>query len=180
MKTKSLILLITFLGIFGYAQEFPICDAIGDQGAPDVAFVGDEYIVVYDSVGDIWGTRVDVQGNVIERFFIHSPDFPDWRDTLPAVATDGERWFVVWTARGGLSEERFLGIWGAIYEGSTVIVEPFFTATSALCFPAISCNGNIFLIAGTYNILEVYPEPQRGVLRGMLYDRNGNPLSGDL
>lgn len=162
------------LATFAIGNEFPICAGIGNQGAPDVAFVGNEYIVVYDSLGDIWAARVDLQGNVLERFFIHTPDLPDWRDTLPAVATDGERWFVVWTARGVLvEEERFLGIWGAIYEGSTVIVEPFMIATWATCFPNISCNGDVFLISGTITMLSI---PQKSFLRGRLYDRDGNPL----
>ncbi|MCK4250896.1 T9SS type A sorting domain-containing protein [candidate division WOR-3 bacterium] len=178
MKIISLTFLIAMLATFAIGNEFPICAGIGNQGAPDVAFVGNEYIVVYDSLGDIWAARVDLQGNVLERFFIHTPDLPDWRDTLPAVATDGERWFVVWTARGVFAEEeRFLGIWGAIYEGSTVIVEPFMIQTGATCFPAISCNGDIFLITGTVSTLT---DPQRSYLRGRLYNRDGNPLFSDL
>lgn len=85
---------------------------------------------------------------------------------------------MVWTARGGLAEEeRFLGIWGAIYEGSTVIVEPFMIQIGASCFPAISCNGNIFLITGTVSTISI---PQRSYLRGRLYNRDGNPLFSDI
>jgi len=73
MKIISLTFLIAMLATFAIGNEFPICAGIGNQGAPDVAFVGNEYIVVYDSLGDIWAARVDLQGNVLERFFIHTP-----------------------------------------------------------------------------------------------------------
>ncbi len=178
MKIISLTLLIAIPAIFAIAEEFPICTDIYNQGAPDVAFVGNEYIVVYDSVGDIWAARIDLRGNVLERFFIHTPEFPDCRDTFPAVATDGERWFVVWTARSSpIEEERFLGIWGAVYEGSTVIVEPFMIETGATSFPDISCNGDIFLICGTVTLLSI---PQKSFLKGRFYDRDGNPLLTDI
>lgn len=178
MKVISLTLAIAILPIFATGDEFPICAVTGDQSAPDVAFVGNEYIVVYDSLGDIWAARVDLQGNVSERLFIHTPVIPGFRDTLPAVATDGERWFVVWTAWSGAAEEElFLGIWGAIYEGSTVIKAPFIIDTWATSFPDISCNGDIFLICGTFTLLSI---PQYSFLKGRLYDRDGNPLLTDI
>jgi hypothetical protein len=161
---------MVFCSTLVYSQGFPICDGPGNQGDPNLVLVGNEYyVVVYDSIGDIWAARLDLEGNIIDRFRVHQHSPFSDADTLPRVATNGERWFVIWTEVLYWPVERFLGIEGAIYEGATPIVEPFLIP-GGTCYPAISCNGEFFLVTATTVVPEI---PQKAELFGAVYDEDG-------
>lgn len=165
-----MVVLMVVCSTLVYSQGFPICDGPGNQGDPNLVLVGNEYyVVVYDSVGDIWAARLDLEGNIIDRFRVHQHSSFSDADTLPRVATNGERWFVIWTGVVYWPVERFLGIEGAIYEGATPIVEPFLIQ-GGTCYPAISCNGEFFLVTATTVVPEI---PQKAELFGAVYDEDG-------
>ncbi|MGB3478112.1 MAG: T9SS type A sorting domain-containing protein [bacterium] len=113
MKSIYLSLLVVLCAVFAYGSEFPICWGAGNQTRPDVAFDGTAYTVVYDSVGDIWGTRVDKDGNITARFVIDAHQI--YSDSLPAIATDGSKCCVVWYRSGGAWP-----VQGAIIQGTSV------------------------------------------------------------
>ncbi len=150
-----------------YGTEFPVCDKMGHQNNPDIAFIGAEYYVVYDSVGDIWGARISLNGTVLERFLINGDQY---KDTLPTIATDGQDWFVVWldlTARD---------VWGAIGRGSMIYHPKFHILGGADEHPNIAYNGSVFLVVGTCPLLS---NPQRSYLYGAICDINGNLLTSE-
>jgi hypothetical protein len=161
MKVAYLSLLMILCAVFAYGGEFPICQVAGNQTRPDVAFDGTEYTVVYDSVGDIWGARVDKEGNVTARFIIDANQ--TYNDALPAIATDGSKCCVVWNRSGGIWP-----IQGAIIQGTSVIrrfdVE---LASHPWNRPAIAFSSvhNLYLIV-TNTVLSP-------TLCGIFYDSDG-------
>lgn|GEM_PF-2278856 len=81
------------LGGFVYGADFPICNKQNYQMHPEIVYDGIKYFVVYDSVTDIWGARVDIWGNVLSRFLIAGGTS---QDSTPAVAFDGTKGSKKW------------------------------------------------------------------------------------
>ncbi|WP_044190650.1 Ig-like domain-containing protein [Hyalangium minutum] len=83
------------------ANGLSICPRFGAQEHPALAFDGANYLVVWDDSGtgsarDIYGTRVNTAGIVLDNAFIGiSTDTND--QASPAVAFDGGNYLVVWS-----------------------------------------------------------------------------------
>ena len=86
---------------------FPISSAPRDQAAPQVAFDGTNYLVVWHDgrAGpfryDIYGARVSTAGTVLDPNGIRISS-PESRELTPALAFDGTNYLVAWSdERGG-------------------------------------------------------------------------------
>lgn len=127
----------------------PICSSEGEQSCVNVAWGGQNYLVVWQDWRNgnwaIYGARVNPDGNVLDPngFFIAggSEGVP-----YPAVVSDGTNFFVVWSDdRSGTSD-----IYGTRVTPLGEVLDPQGILISAsyryeLC-PAIAYNGSIFLV----------------------------------
>lgn len=129
---------------------FPIAATGNQQTAPALASLNGEYLVVWQdrqpSDWDIWAARVTTGGTVLDTY-----GFPVCRaagdQKTPRVATDGLRWFVVWTdTRGGTSAQVF----GARVGADGTVLDPGGRAVAAGAWdhsaPALAVNHGCYLV----------------------------------
>ena len=89
---------------------FPVSAANRDQSAPEVAFDGTNYLVVWQDLrsgtdSDIYGARVSPAGAVLDTVGFPIATAAD-EQTEPAVAFDGTKYLVVWQdLRSGTSSD---------------------------------------------------------------------------
>ena len=128
----------------------PVCRAAGNQYAPDVAFTGTGFLVVWrdyrNGVGyDIYGTRVTADGVVLDTAGIAiSTAAHDQME--PAVAFDGTNSLVVW------QDERTgdRDLYGARVTSTGVVLDsmgiPISRAPGYQSVPAVAFDGRNFLV----------------------------------
>lgn len=142
---------------------FPISTATGEQGAPAVAWNGENYLVVWpdgrNGGSDIYASRVSSAGVALDPAgrAVATSYLSEYR---PAVARDENRWLVIW------EEYRLLsGIWpGYDYDIKGRLVSPTGSGLTTFDIAAsdmpekYSCMGGITYIAVGYERLATEPE----------------------
>jgi hypothetical protein len=125
----------------------------GDAGRrhPAVAFDGTNHLVVWrdersDSSSDIYGTRVNRDGIVLDPGGIAISTAPLWQD-YPAVAFDAANFVVVWSDyRNGRTSD----IYGARVTPGGTVLDPDGIAISTEgnneYWPAVACDGANYLV----------------------------------
>lgn len=132
----------------------PILTGFSHQFVPDVASSGNAFMVVWaddratgsDVQSDIYGTRVDALGNVLDPagFAISTASYMQhW----PAIAYDGTNYVVVWEdKRDGAS----LDIYASRVSPSGSVIDPGGVAISSAqdeqYYPAIAFNGTGYFV----------------------------------
>jgi len=137
----------------------PIVISVNMYGAltPALTFGGDCYLVVWrdlrtwahggDRAGDIYGARVDKEGDVLDADGIPICTIYDWIQRHPAVSFDGSGYFVVWEDdRSGVTNQ----IYGARVSSGGEVQDtagiPIATQTYAHANPAVAYDGSNYLV----------------------------------
>jgi hypothetical protein len=148
--------------------------AFGRQTYPSVASDGTDYLVVwqdgrYGIRSDIYGTRVDALGSVLDPDGIEIASIGHSQAT-PSVAFDGTNYLVVWTDSRGMDSDIYgtrVGPSGAILDASGI---PICTASSSQWYPSVAFCGTNYLVVwndSREGVLQVYGtsvEPSGAVL----------------
>lgn len=164
----------------------PISTATQSQDFPSIAFDGVNYLVVWNdgrnhatSYIDIYGTRVNQSGVVLDTGGIAISTAPSWQD-YPKVAFDGVNYCLVWS--DGRSDQ-----WGDIY-GARVTMSGTVLDTSGI---AISVHderhGLPTIVFGGQNYFVTWPDTRsvwhldiygtRVATDGTVIDTAGIPIS---
>jgi len=160
-----------------------ITDALNWQLNPSVAFDGTNYLVVWEDnrngPSDIYGTRVNQRGVVIDSSGISISTVAD-RQGSPAVAFDGENYFVVWEDKRNGSFD----IYGTRVNQSGTILDPdgvpISRAENNQKSPSITFDDENYLVVwqdkrnGSYDIYCT-----RVSKTGIIFDTNGAAISTD-
>jgi len=123
------------------------------QWDPSIAFDGTNYFVVWQDRtrgSDIFGTRVDQSGRVLDPAGIIISAATNWQHN-PAVAFDGENYFVVWQdLRNDSTRWNDPDIYGARVSQTGIVLD---TAGVAICIaadsqwcPSIAFDGTNYLV----------------------------------
>jgi len=133
-----------------------VSTAVYDQWSPSAAFDGTNYLVVWhdyrsDSSYDIYGTRVDQSGSILDPLGIAiSTDAADqW---FPSVAFDGTNYLVVWDDERGESFVDAIdhNIYGARVSPSGFVLDSLgiaiSTATNDQRVPTVTFGGSQYLV----------------------------------
>lgn len=161
----------------------------GSVGPGSVAFDGTNYLVVWDTAEwentRIMGTRLDREGKILDPdgITISGPEGLFFGVNSPAVAFNGQVYFVVWQKPGSTTS----GVYGARVdrEGNVIdapriaIAEPD-SRYSDFALPQIATNGSNFLIA--WRAISVSPM-QGADVRGSRISSSGavlDPLGIDI
>ncbi len=129
----------------------PICTSQSVQSGVNVAWGGENYLVVWQDWRDgnwtVYGARLDSEGNVLDPdgFFIAGGS--EWA-LYPAVASDGDNFFVVWSHD---KLETSYDIYGTRITPDGEVLDPEgILICSTYLFelsPAIAYNGSVYLVA---------------------------------
>jgi len=132
----------------------PISTAFSHQRNPAIAFDGINYLVVWEdfrdgaSVVDIYGARVEQNGNVLDPSGIAITDDDDSQSN-PSVAFDGTNYFVVWHDYDQSNYEQ--DICGARIDTSGSVLDingfPITTAENDQWYPVVDFDGTNYLVA---------------------------------
>ena len=107
----------------------PISTELNDQRNPAICFCGADYLVVWDdtrndSLGDIYGTRVNQAGIILDSAGIMISNAP-YRQRHPAIAFDGVDYLVVWEdARNDTLYYWRTDIFGARVNQNGIVLDP--------------------------------------------------------
>ncbi|WP_437550013.1 MYXO-CTERM sorting domain-containing protein [Sorangium sp. So ce367] len=135
-------------------SDVPLTPGSNRQLAPDAAFDGANYLVVWDDTGadgdrDIHGTRVSPAGEILDPSGIAIADAPG-EQAAPRVAFDGENHLVVWqddrNAAASLTD-----IYAARVtpRGEVLAASPLSAASAAQTSPDVAAGGGAALVAWT-------------------------------
>jgi hypothetical protein len=126
-------------------EEIRISVSRGNQTSPVVARQGNGYFAAWmddrnDPLSDIYGTRIDQNGKVLDPAGIVISAAPG-EQAYPALATHGNEMIVVWTDRRNGSQYALYGTRVGI-KGEVLDLEgiPFSTTPRLHMFPDISCG----------------------------------------
>ena len=129
----------------------PICTSQGVQSYVNVAWGGQNYLVVWQDWRDgnmaIYGARVDLEGNVLDPdgFLIAGGSESAM---FPTVASDGTNFFVVWSHD---KLDTFYDIYGARVTPDGEVLDPGGILICATILPeyfaSIAYNGSVYLVA---------------------------------
>lgn len=137
-------------GLILNSSSIPISTATNDQMSPAVAFDGTNYLVVWadmrTNVWDIYGTRVDQSGNVLNPAGIVISNAANYQEK-PAVAFDGTNYLVVWQdKRGGT----YYDIYGTRVNQSGTVLNPTGISISNAALdqvePEVAFDGTNYLV----------------------------------
>ena len=157
-----------------------------ELNAPDVAFGGGHYLVVWqrgkysDSATDINGVRVSTAGKVMDSAPI-GVSVSAAAQNLPRVASDGSSFMVVWYDLRGASST--LGdIRGTLVDKSGKVLSP---SSTAICGqkkgqsrPAIAHAGGVYWVVWQDYRLSSWKNPNVDIY-GTRVSAAGKPLDGD-
>ncbi len=129
---------------------FAVSTVAGDQADPDIAFdeASQRFLAVWSdkraATTDIYGSRIDRAGVVLDPAGVAISAFPGSDQTQPAVASVADRFLVVWSDTiSGVSQ-----IWGAILRSDATLAAFDFPVGGADTLkPAVASDGTSFLTA---------------------------------
>jgi hypothetical protein len=142
-------------GVVLDSAGFAISTAFDDQWAPDVAFDGVNYLVVWmdrrndpHQSYDIYGARVSPAGSVLDPDGFAISIDPS-HQAFPSVAFDGVNYLVVWD--DGRNTSTLSDIYGARVTPSGVVLDPagiqIFSAPGAQWSTSVAFDGANYLVA---------------------------------
>jgi len=157
----------------------PVYRSASGAGQPSVGFGSGNYLVAWAYKGDIYGTRVSVDGVVLDSVGIVICADANGRYN-PSIAFDGVNYLVVW-------EDYRNGTWSDIY-GARVSVAgvvldtagiPISAATSDQVLPSVAFDGTNYLVVWqdgrSESSADIYGS--RVSVAGVVLDTAGIPIS---
>jgi len=128
----------------------PICTSQNIQSAVNVAWGGQNYLVVWQDWRNgnmaVYGARVDLEGNVLDPDGFLIAGGSEWA-MYPAVASDGTNFFVVWSHD---KLDTFYDIYGTRVTPDGEILDPGGILICATYLfevtPSIAYNGSVYLV----------------------------------
>ncbi|HXI51224.1 MAG TPA: hypothetical protein VNH84_06960, partial [Candidatus Saccharimonadales bacterium] len=132
------------------APDLPISTDFNSQVNPAVASNGEDYLVVwsdlrFDTDNDIFGVRVSGAGAVLDPAALAIRRAP-LREWSPAVASDGQDYFVVWQEYPGGNAWQIQGA-RVRRDGTVLPAIQINTLASDSRAPAVASNGRDYLVA---------------------------------
>lgn len=135
----------------------PICTSPGEQSYVNVAWGGQNYLVVWqdweNDSSAIYGARVSPEGNVLDPNGFSIAGGSQWA-LYPAVASDGTNFFVVFSYDQGAPSYSD-DIYGSRVTPDGEVLDPQGILISASyqyeLSPTIAYNGSLFLVAWELN-----------------------------
>jgi Secretion system C-terminal sorting domain len=136
--------------------------SLRDQYSPAIAFDGSNYLVVWQDArndpGDIYGARVDQDGNVLDPACI-AISTANNSQAYPSIAFDGNNYLVVW--QDLRNSNTSWDIYGARVSRAGVVLDQggiaIFTDALPELYPAVAFDGNNYLVVwGINNSLGIY------------------------
>jgi hypothetical protein len=129
----------------------PICTYQGDQSEVEVAWGGENYLVVWQDWREgawmVYGARVDADGNVLDPDGFPIAGGEEWVGS-PAVASDGTNFFVVWSH---FKPETFYDMYGTRVTPDGEVLDLGGILISATyqfeLNPSVACNGSVYFVA---------------------------------
>ncbi len=169
-------------GIILNSSSIPISTATNDQMSPAVGFDGTNYLVVWadmrTNVWDIYGTRVDQSGDVLNPAGIVISNAANYQEE-PAIAFDGTNYLVVWEDYRNTSTAP--DIYCTRVNRSGTILNPngiaISTASQYQMIPKVAFSGTNYLVVwldnrnGGWDIYGARITPT-----GTILDPNGIPI----
>jgi len=170
------------------ATPITVSDAAFDQLAPDVAFDGSNYLVVWQdfrgSTRDVYASRVSPAGVVLDPSGL-AVSTASRDQTSPAVVWGGTEYLVAWSdARAGPGKQ---DLYAARVSADGVVLDPSGFAVSVAAFnqadPAVDFDGTNFLVGWTdarddefaYHVYAARVAPD-----GTVLDPSGIPVATDV
>ena len=123
----------------------------GHQRTPAVATDGTNFLVVWDSDGEIRAARVTPSGQVLDPagFLVSSRDY--FKKSVPAVAFNGTQYLIVWQDKDNSSDTDLGNILGARVSASGVVLDTtprtICATTASQLEPAVATDGTDFFVA---------------------------------
>ncbi len=129
----------------------PICTYQGDQSEVEVAWGGENYLVVWQDWREgawmVYGARVDADGYVLDPDGFPIAGGEEWVGS-PAVASDGTNFFVVWSH---FKLETFYDMYGTRVTPDGEVLDLGGILISATyqfeLNPSVACNGSVYFVA---------------------------------
>ena len=126
-------------------QGIAVSTAPGPQNAPSVASNGTDFFIVWEDYRsgtsyDIYGSRVDAQGAVLDPAGIPISTGKE-REGAPVVGFDGTNYFVVWEDQRSLGNQLYgarVTPSGVVLDGAGILLT---AAKSAQVEPGLTCSG---------------------------------------
>jgi hypothetical protein len=129
----------------------------------DAAFDGTNFLVVWNSSGTILGTRVSVEGRVLDPRPITLPSHGDPFSTAPRVSFDGVNYLVVWSEDSSTSSPA--RIRGARVRPDGTVLDPdgifISDEQGSPRAPTLTFDGTQFLVVWEESLVEPDPLPSR-------------------
>jgi hypothetical protein len=162
---------MTQLGIPLDSLSLPICLASEDQKHPSIAWGGENFLAVWEDFRnfnfDIYGTRIDSLGSVLDVSDLPIRVFSPNHQTSPQVASDGENYLVIWKEELDSAGEHY-NIQGRRVSSSGEFVDPqpiIVSNSDRDSHPSLAFGGGKYLAVWLYeNSYDIY---------GALIDTNG-------
>ncbi|MCX7837352.1 MAG: hypothetical protein N2323_05275, partial [candidate division WOR-3 bacterium] len=138
-------------GIVIDPRGIPISIETGDQQYPKITYGGNYYFVVWEDFrgqGDIFGTRVTTNGNVLEPSGIAISTFRGFEYEV-ATAFDGNNYFIVWSdARNWFSDiyGARVSLNGALLDTNNILISLGINWQTS---PVVSFDGNNYFTIWT-------------------------------
>jgi len=158
-----------------------VSTASGSQGLPDVAFDGENYLVVWEDqrngAADVYGARVTPAGTVLDPsgFAVSSATDVQW---APRLAFDGTNFLVVW--EDGRNSEIW-DVYGARVAPDGTVLDssgiPISTATDFQLTPSVVFGDTSFTVVWTDDRSGERAYGARVSSAGVVMDPNGIPIS---
>ena len=150
-----------------------LVNATGSRGSPNVAYCG-YWLCVWEDSRDgnnnIYGTRVDGNGVVVDDPSILISDASSYDEKCPAVSSDGEKFIVTYIELTGYKD-----IVNAIVQTDGTVLSHHSSSNSMVIYRR---NMDVAFCDSVYFSLWVHGEPQRGGVVGTRIDKDGNFLDG--
>ena len=151
-----------------------LVNATGARGSPDVAFCGSYWLCVWedtrDGDKDIYGTRVDAAGTVLDdpSILISEASFDD--EIYPAVSSDGSQFIVTYIEWYG-----YKNIVNALVQTDGTVLSHHYTSNSLVTFRRYT---DVAFCDTVFFALWQHCQPYRSGIVGTRIDRDGNFIDG--
>lgn len=151
-----------------------LVNALGERGMPDVGFCGGFWLCVWEDTRDgnnnIYGTRVDENGNVLDDLSILISQASSYDEKFPAVSSDGNNFIVTYIEDYGYKD-----VVNAILKTDGTVSSHNPSSNSLVKYRR---NMDVAFCSNVFFALWCHGEPYRYGIVGSRINKNGKFLGG--